>query len=70
MFYKFFDKKSSRGVIKSEIISNQRLSDIAKRQLAEELHTPIIRKLEKQKVYTSFKDNTWACRCSRYAINK
>ena len=66
MFYKFFDKKSSSG----EIISNQRPSDIAKRQLAEELHTPIIRKLEKRKVYTSFKDITWGCRCSRYAINK
>ena len=70
MFYKFFDKKSSSGVIKSEIISNQRPSDVAKRQLAEELHTPIIKKLEKRKVYTSFKDNTWGCRCSRYAVNK
>ena len=58
-FYKCFDKKSSSGAIKSKIISNQRPLDIAKRQLAAELHKSIIRKLEKQKVYTSFTDNTW-----------
>ena len=28
-------------------------------QLAEELHEPIIRKFEKKKVYSSFKDNIW-----------
>ena len=28
-------------------------------QLAEELHKPIIRKLEKRKVYSSFKENVW-----------
>ena len=51
MVYKCFDKKSSSGAIKSEIISNQ--------QLAEELQKPIIRKFEKHKVYSSFKDNIW-----------
>ena len=56
MVYKFFDKKSSggntsSGAIKSEFMSNQ--------QLAEELHKPILRKFEKRKVYSSFKDNTW-----------
>ena len=30
-----------------------------KQQLAEELHKPIIRKFEKQKVYYCFKDNIW-----------
>ena len=34
--YKFFDKKASVGAIKNEIISNK--------ELAEELHKPIIRK--------------------------
>ena len=28
-------------------------------QLAEELHKPIIRKFEKRKVYSSFRDNIW-----------
>ena len=28
-------------------------------QLAGELHKPIIRKLEKRKVYSSFKENVW-----------
>ena len=57
--YKFFDKKSSVSGVKSEVMPNQRLSDLAMRQLAEELQKPIIRKFEKQKVYSSFKDNIW-----------
>ena len=28
-------------------------------QLAQELHKPIIRKFEKRKVYSSFRDNIW-----------
>ena len=50
MIYKFFDKKSSgRGLAdKNENI-----------QLANELHKPIIRKFNKSKVYSSFKDNIW-----------
>ena len=51
MVYKFFDKKSSDGVVKIEIMPNQ--------QLAEELHKPIVRKFEKRKVYSFFKDNIW-----------
>ena len=51
MVYKTFDKKTSGGVTKSEILSNQ--------QLAEELHKSIIRKFEKQKVHSSFIDNSW-----------
>ena len=51
MFYTFFDKKSSGSSVKSKIMSNQ--------QLTEELPKPIIRKFEKRKVYSSFKDNTW-----------
>ena len=51
MVYTFFDKKSSGSSVRSKIRSNQ--------QLAEELPKPIIRKFEKRKVYSSFKDNTW-----------
>ena len=49
MVYKFFDKKSKGPGIKS--MSNQ--------QLANELHKPIIWKLKKRKMYSSFKDNNW-----------
>ena len=51
MAYKFFIKTSSGSGVKSEIMQNQ--------QLLEELHKPIIRKPEKWKVYSSFKDNIW-----------
>ena len=49
MVYKFFDKKSSESGITSE----------PNYQLADELHKPIIRKLRKRKVYSSFRDNIW-----------
>ena len=39
MIYKFFDKKSADSGIKNKITQN--------RQLAEELHKPIIRKFKK-----------------------
>ena len=51
MVYKFFDKKyvgSGINTIKSS-------SSI----LADELHKPIIRKFNKRKVYSQFKDNVW-----------
>ena len=51
MVYNFFDKRTSSGVIKNEIISNK--------ELAEELHEPIIRKFEKRKVHSPFVDNIW-----------
>ena len=50
MIYKFFDKKSEG----SGIVNNK--ENI---QLADELHKPIIRKFEKRKVYSSFRDNIW-----------
>ena len=70
LVYKFFTKKPSAGntlggavirarsetlatrkksSIKSEIMSNQ--------QLTEDLHKPIVRKFEKRKVPSSFKNN-------------
>ena len=49
MVYKFFDKKSiGSGTAKPS-------SSI----LADELHKPIIRKFNKRKVYSQFKDNMW-----------
>ena len=50
MVYKFFDKKSSGSSAKL-IPENE--------QLANELHKPIIRKFEKRRVYSTFKDNIW-----------
>ena len=51
MVYKFLNTKSTGSGIKNEIKQNQ--------QLANELHKPIIRKLKKRKIYSSFKDNIW-----------
>ena len=47
MVYKFFDKKSTGSGIASSSI------------LADELHKPIIKKFNKRKVYSQFKDNIW-----------
>ena len=48
MVYKLFDSKVSGSGAKPE-----------NKQLANELHKPIIRKFEKRKVYSTFKDNIW-----------
>ena len=49
MVYKLFDKKSmGSGIAKDS-------SSI----LANELHKPIIKKFDKRKVYSQFKDNIW-----------
>ena len=50
MVYKFFNKKTSGGAVKSKIIPNQ--------QSAEELLKPNIRKIEKRKVHLPCIDNT------------
>ena len=47
MVYKFFDKKSMGSGINSSSI------------LADELHEPVIKKFNKTKVYSQFKDNIW-----------
>ena len=47
----FFAKMSSGTGVKSKTIPNQ--------ELAEELNTPIIRKFEKRKGYSSFIDKIW-----------
>ena len=51
MVYKFFDKKTSGRRIKNRIISNK--------ELAEELHKPILRKFRKLKVHSPFTYNIW-----------
>ena len=51
MVYKFFDKKS----IGNGIAATKPSCSI----LADELHKPIIRKFNKRKVYSQFKDNIW-----------
>ena len=54
MVYKFFDKKSmGSGTAKPSSLERTASSSI----LADELHKPIIKKSEKRKVYSQFKDN-------------
>ena len=50
MIYKFIDSKVSGSGAKLTIQNEQ---------LANELHKPIIRKFEKRRVYSTFKDNIW-----------
>ena len=49
MVYKFFDKKS----MGSDFVKDSSLI------LADELHKPVIKKINKRKVYSQFKDNIW-----------
>ena len=49
MVYKLFDEKTSGDDIKNE--------NMSRKELAEELHKPIVIKLNKRKVYSSFIDN-------------
>ena len=51
MVYKFFDKKTSDGTVKNEILSNK--------ELAEGSHKLIIRNFKKTKVLSLFIDNIW-----------
>ena len=49
MVYNFFDKKSiGSGIARSSSL-----------KLADELHKPVIKKFNKRKVYSQFKDNIW-----------
>ena len=54
MVDKFFDKKSTGSGFK-KLKNTARNSSI----LADERHKPIIRKFNKRKVYSQFKDNIW-----------
>ena len=55
MVYKFFDKKSMGSGFKKLKNTAKSNSSI----LTDELHKPIIRKFNKRKVYSQFKDNIW-----------
>ena len=50
MVYNVFDKKTSGEATKNEM---------SNKELAEELHKPIIKKFERRKVHSSFIDNIW-----------
>ena len=60
MVYKFFDRKSTAGLT-TEPSSLERTGSGFKSSsiLADELHKPIIKKFDKRKVYSQFKDNIW-----------
>ena len=62
MVYKFFDKKTSAGTVKNEVISNK--------ELAAELHKPIIRKFNKRKVHPPLIDTIWGDMQLRRKFNK
>ena len=56
MVYKFFDKKSMGSGINTTKSSSLERSSLI---LADELHKPVIKKFNKRKVYSQFKDNIW-----------
>ena len=56
MVYTFFDKKSTAGPSSLERMGSGIASSSI---LADELHKPIIKKYDKRKVYSQFKDNIW-----------
>ena len=63
MVYKFVDTKASspnRKTVGSGTTKSSSLERVNENiKLANELHKPIIRKFNKRKVYSSFKDNIW-----------
>ena len=71
MVYKFFDKKATAepsakyvmgsGTKKDTTTSTAEPSALARSSLilADELHKPVIKKFNKRKVYSQFKDNIW-----------
>ena len=64
MVYKFFDKKSMDSgfkKLKNTTKSTAEPSALARNSsiLADERHKPVIRKINKRKVYSEFKDNIW-----------
>ena len=60
MVYIFFHKESAgSGAVTRADNSAVKNKNISNQQLVEELHNEIIRKFEKRKVYSSFKDNIY-----------
>ena len=66
MVYKFFDSKVAP--LDKKIMSGKGTKEVNK-ILAEELHKPVIKKFNKRKAYSQFRDNIWGLgRLSRHAI--
>ena len=59
MVYKFFDKKSALLADKSASGSGIKNTNISSKELAKELHKPIVRKFQKRKVHSSLIDTIW-----------
>ena len=60
IIFKFFDKKYAAGSGVATLTNKSAIKSMSNQlQLADELHKPIIRKLNKRKVYSLFKDNIW-----------
>ena len=67
MVYKFFDKKGSGGaatLARSETLATRNKSAIRNetihnKELAEQLHKLIVKKIEKWKLHSPFIDNIW-----------
>ena len=51
MVYKFLGKRTSGSSIKND--------NMLDKQLAKELHKPVIKKFNKRKVHSTFIDNIW-----------
>ena len=62
VIYKFSDKKTSAGAIRKENVSNK--------ELAEELHKPIIKNFKTRKLQPPFIDNIWGTDLADKAIDK
>ena len=58
MVYKSFDKKSMGSGIKKDTTKSSYL-ERSSLILADELHKPVIKKFNKRKVYSQFKENMW-----------
>ena len=65
MVYKFFDKKATAEPSVKHVMGSGVKKDTTKSTagssliLADELHKPVIKKFNKRKVYSEFKDNIW-----------
>ena len=60
MVYKVFDKKSrGSGFNKLKNTTSSSSLERSSSILADELHKPVIKKFDKRKLYSQFKDNIW-----------
>ena len=62
MVYKFFDKKAMAEPSVKHVMGSGIKKDTTKSSsliLADELHKPVIKKFNKRKLYSQFKDNIW-----------